>query len=180
MLTMFADPPSRVTHTLFFALQPPAAERDRITNLIGSLRLGGVPMRPDRLHISILALVLDDALPEGLTHKAAEVAASIRMPSFHLIFDRLVGGNRSALLRPSEPVEALFTFRERLGFALMSAGIAFEQSRFSPHVTLLYGGQPKPEIEIEPISWLVEDFVLIDSFIGETRHVEVGRWPLKS
>jgi 2'-5' RNA ligase len=45
-------------------------------------------------------------------------------------------------------------------------------------VTLLYGGQPTAEIEIEPISWLVREFVLIDSFIGETKHVEMGRWPL--
>jgi 2'-5' RNA ligase len=81
---------------------------------------------------------------------------------------------------PSEPLEALRMFRERLGFALMRAGIPFEQGRrFTPHVTLLYGGQPMPEKEIEPISWLVEDFALIDSFIGETKHVEVGRWPLR-
>ena len=87
---------------------------------------------------------------------------------------------RPALLLPSEPLEALRMFRERLGFALMRAGVAFRQGGFNPHVTLLYGGQPMPEIEIEPISWLVEDFVLIDSFIGETKHVEIGRWPLRS
>jgi 2'-5' RNA ligase len=184
MSTMLAQAPTRhitAHHSLFFAVQPAAEERARIGDLIASLRIGGVPMRLDRLHITALSLVLNDALPAGLAQEAAAIAASIRMPAFRVIFDRLVGGNRSALLLPSEPLEALRMFRERLGFALMRAGIAFEQSgRFNPHVTLLYGGQPMPEIEIEPISWLVEDFVLIDSFVGETKHVEVGRWPLRS
>ena len=138
-------------------------------------------MRLDRLHITTLSLVVGDTLPEGLAQEAAEIAATIRMPAFRVIFDRLVGGNRSALLLPSEPLEALRMFRERLGFALMRAGIAFRQSGgFTPHVTLLYGGQPMPEQEIEPISWLAQDFVLIDSLVGETRHIEVGRWPLRS
>jgi 2'-5' RNA ligase len=180
MLTMLAETPRALTHNLFFAVLPSDEERARIGGLIASLRIGGVPMRLDRLHITTLSLVLDDMLPEGLAQDAAEIAASIRMPSFRVIFDRLVGGNRSALLLPSEPLEALRMFRERLGFALMRAGIAFRQGGFNPHVTLLYGGQPMPEIEIEPISWLVEDFVLIDSFIGETKHVEIGRWPLRS
>lgn len=180
MSTMLAQTPSPAIHNLFFAVQPAAEERARIGDLIGSLRIGGVPIRLDRLHITTLSLVAGDVLPDGLAQQAAETAASIRMPAFRVIFDRLVGGNRSALLLPSEPLEALRMFRERLGFALTRAGIAFKQSgRFTPHVTLLYGGQPRPEEEIEPISWLVEDFVLIDSLIGETRHVEVGRWPLR-
>jgi len=180
MSTMLAQAPRALTHNLFFAVVPSEEERARIGDLIASLRIGGVPMRLDRLHITTLSLVLDDGLPDGLAQEAAEIAASIRMPSFRVIFDRLVGGNRSALLLPSEPLVALRMFRERLGFALMRAGIAFRQGGFSPHVTLLYGGQPMPEQEIEPISWLVEDFVLIDSLIGETRHVEVGRWQLRS
>ena len=181
MSTMLAQTPLPAIHNLFFAVQPAAEERARIGDLIASLRLGGVPMRLDRLHITTLSLVVDDVLPDGLAQEAAEIAASVRMPAFRVIFDRLVGGNRSALLLPSEPLEALRMFRERLGFALTRAGIAFRQSgRFTPHVTLLYGGQPRPEIEIEPISWLVEDFVLIDSVIGETKHIELGRWPLRS
>ena len=181
MSMMLAPAPQAPSHNLFFAVQPAAEERQRIADLVASLRIGGVPVRLDRLHITTLSLVLDDVLPEGLAQEAAEIAASVRMPAFRVIFDRLVGGNRSALLLPSEPLEALRMFRERLGFALMRAGIALRQSgKFAPHMTLLYGGQPMPEQEIDPISWLVEDFTLIDSFIGETRHVEVGRWPLRS
>jgi len=181
MSTMLDQAPRALPHNLFFAVLPSEEERARIGDLIASLRIGGVPMRLDRLHITTLSLVVGDTLPEGLAQEAAEIAASIRMPAFRVIFDRLVGGNRSALLLPSEPLEALRMFRERLGFALMRAGIAFRQSGgFTPHVTLLYGGQPMPEQEIEPISWLAQDFVLIDSLVGETRHIEVGRWPLRS
>jgi RNA 2',3'-cyclic 3'-phosphodiesterase len=178
MATMLAPTTLQGRHNLFFAVLPAEEERARIGDLIASLRIGGVPMRLDRLHITTLSLVLDDVLPEGLAQEAAEIAAAIRMPGFRVIFDRLVGGHRSGLLLPSEPLEALRMFRERLGFALMRAGVAFRQGGFNPHVTLLYGGQPMPEIEIEPISWMVEDFVLIDSFVGETKHVEIGRWRL--
>jgi len=178
---MLAQAPRALTHNLFFAVLPSEDERARIGDLIASLRIGGVPMRLDRLHITTLSLVRDDMLPEGLAQEAAEIAASIRMPPFRVIFDRLVGGNKSALLLPSEPLEALRMFRERLGFALMRAGIAFEQSgRFTPHVTLLYGGLPMPEIEIEPITWTVDEFVLIDSHIGLTHHETVGCWKLRA
>ena len=181
MSMMLAEAPRAQTHNLFFAVMPSEEERARIGDLIASLQIGGVPMRLDRLHITTLSLVTGEVLPDGLAQEAAEIAASIRMPRFRVIFDRLVGGNRSAMLLPSEPLEALRMFRERLGFALMRAGIAFRQSgRFSPHVTLLYGGQPRPEEEIDAITWVVEDFVLIDSLVGETKHVEVGRWPLGS
>ena len=181
MSTKAAQAPLMLAHNLYFAVQPAADERQRIADLVASLRIGGVPVRLDRLHITTLSLVHDDVLPEGFAQEAAEIAASIRMPAFRVIFDRLVGGNRSALLLPSEQLEGLRMFRERLGFALMRAGIPFRQSgKFTPHMTLLYGGQPMPEQEIEPISWLVEDFVLINTVIGETKHVEVGRWPLSA
>lgn len=181
MSRMLARAPRTLTHNLFFALRPAAEERERIADLIASLRIGGVPVRLDRLHITTLSLMIGGVLPDGLAAEAAEIAASIRMPPFRVIFDRLVGGSRSALLLPSEPLEALRMFRERLGFALMRAGIGFARTgRFTPHMTLVYGGQPMPEIEIEPISWIVKEFALIDSFIGETRHVEVELWQLGS
>jgi len=179
MSTMVAQSSVTLGHNLYFAVQPAAEERHRIADLIASLRIGGVPVRLDRLHITTLSLVHDDVLPAALAQEAAEIAASISMPAFRVVFDRLVGGNRSALLLPSEPLEGLRMFRERLGFALMRAGIPFRQNgKFTPHMTLLYGGQPLPEQEIEPISWLVEDVVLIDTLVGGKKHVEVGRWPL--
>lgn len=168
-------------HNLFFAIRPPEDKVREIVDLTAALKIGGTPLRPDRLHISLLALVIDDDLPTGLVDEAAEIAEAVRMPPLHVIFDRVAGGSKSAVLLPSEPLGALRMLRERLGFALIRAGVDVRlDRRFSPHVTLLYGGQPMPEKEIEPITWIVDEFVLIDSHIGLTHHETVGRWPLKA
>jgi 2'-5' RNA ligase len=98
-----------------------------------------------------------------------------------VIFDSAVGGLKSALLKPSEPIGALHMFRECLRAALLRAHLAvYSGARFSPHVTLLYGGQPMPEIPVDTVSWRVKEFVLIDSFVGRNRHVELGRWRLRA
>ena len=71
-------------------------------------------------------------------------------------------------------------FRERLGFALINAGVDFQlDGRFNPRLTLLYGGEPMPEIPVDPITWTSEEFVLIESHTGLTHHETVGRWRLQ-
>jgi len=168
-------------HNLFFAIRPPAEKVQEIVDLTMALKIGGTPLRPERLHVSLLALSIDQALPAGLIEEATDVAETIRMSPLHVIFDRVAGGARSAVLLPSEPLGGLRMLRERLGFALIRAGVDVRlDRRFSPHITLLYGGQPMPEIEIDPITWTVDEFVLIDSHIGLTHHETVGRWPLKA
>jgi 2'-5' RNA ligase len=181
MANSFASLPQPAAHNLFFAIRPPKEKIREIAELTAALKIGGTPLRPDRLHVSLLALAIDDVLPEGLIEEAAEVAETVRMPPLHVIFDRVAGGAKSAVLLPSEPLGALRMLRERLGFALIRAGLDVRlDRRFSPHVTLLYGGQPMAEKEIDPITWIVEEFVLIDSHIGLTHHETVGRWPLKA
>jgi len=168
-------------HNLFFAIRPPAEKICDVVDLTVALKIGGTPLRPERLHVSLLALSIDAALPEGLIEEAADVAGTVRMSPLHVIFDRVAGGSKSAVLLPSEPLGALRMLRERLGFALIRAGLDVRlDRRFSPHMTLLYRGQPLPEKEIEPITWLVDEFVLIDSHIGLTHHETVGRWPLNA
>jgi len=40
------------------------------------------------------------------------------------------------------------------------------------------GGRPGRLLD-QPIAWLVEEFVLVESVHGETRHLEWGRWRLR-
>jgi len=181
MSTALAPMLSSAAHNLFFAIRPPEQKIREIMDLIPALKLGGTPLRPDRLHISLLALVWNDDVPDALIEEARDVAGAVPMEPMRVIFDRVVGGANSALLRPSEPLEALRMFRERLGFALINAGVDFQlDGRFNPHVTLLYGGEPMPEIPVDPITWTIQEFVLIDSHIGLTHHETVGRWRLQS
>lgn len=48
---------------------------------------------------------------------------------------------------------------------------------FAPHVTMAYG-ERVPEFPVDPITWTVDEFVLIDSWVGQSKHVALGRWPL--
>ena len=42
-----------------------------------------------------------------------------------------------------------------------------------------YSRGPAPaEWDIEPVAWMMRDFVLMHSLIGEARQVEIARWPL--
>lgn len=137
-------------------------------------------MRRERLHITTLALLWYGTIPYGLADKAADVAAGLCACPFAVKFERLVAAAKSSLLIPGEPLEALRLFRERLESALINAGLdARPGRRFSPHITVAYRPTARFDVELpEAIIWPVRDFVLIDSFVGETRHVEVGRWPL--
>ncbi|WP_420136844.1 2'-5' RNA ligase family protein [Sphingomonas sp.] len=173
--------PQPAAHNVFFAIRPPQDIRARIAEATASLPVGGRPLRPGRLHISTLNLVHEDIVPPGLGEEAAEAAASVRYEPFEVRFDRLVAGAKSMLLLPSNPLEELRMFRERLGFTLIRSGLPFTmERRFNPHITLLYGNALTFETAIEPIRWTVDDFVLIDSHIGKTKHVELGRWTLQS
>jgi 2'-5' RNA ligase len=52
-------------------------------------------------------------------------------------------------------------------------------SRFMPHVTLLYDRQTVDAQGITPVSWRVTEFVLVHSLLGQSRHIVLGRWPLR-
>jgi 2'-5' RNA ligase len=46
-------------------------------------------------------------------------------------------------------------------------------------MTLLRDPHRVPEHPIQPISWMVREFLLVLSLIGQKRHIHLGRWPLK-
>ena len=52
------------------------------------------------------------------------------------------------------------------------------EPEITPHMTLVYDKAEVPETFIEPISWRVEEFVLIHAVHGEGRFEVVGRVPL--
>ncbi len=50
---------------------------------------------------------------------------------------------------------------------------------FNPHITLLYDRQGIEEESVSPVSWLVDEIVLIHSEVGDTKYHELGRWKLR-
>jgi len=168
-------------HNLFFAFLPPPEVATRILGQVADYDISGDTMLSDRLHITILSLVCYGAIPAGLIDQAAEAAANVRAEPFPVKFERLIAAQKSAFLAPGESLDALRMFREKLGFTLMCDGVDLKLvGRFSPHVTVAY--QPAQHFNEElpdPVIWTADEFVLIDSHVGETRHDIVGRWRLR-
>jgi 2'-5' RNA ligase len=63
--------------------------------------------------------------------------------------------------------------------AMKGAGVAMRPGwSFSPHQTLFYRNGRPEQRRIEGFHWRVEQFALICSHVGRTRHKTLGTWPL--
>ena len=69
---------------------------------------------------------------------------------------------------------------DELTSALSQVGFARKAARFTPHMTLLYDPRDTGERAIDQVDWLVRDIVLVCSLRGRRRHLELGRWPLRT
>ena len=176
---------AELKHRLFFAIRLGADATESLTRLM--VRLcddGTIPVRPvdaDRLHATLHHLGdFADQIPPSLVPTARAAAATIKMQPFEVTFDRIVGTNGRLLLLISDGSAALREFRQTLSAALIEAGLhRHVTSTFSPHVTLSYDVSDAPEQRVEPIIWIVRQFVLIESLLGKHHHLERGCWSIQ-
>lgn len=177
------------TDRLFLGIFPEAALAPRFTRTAEGLRsrhaLRGSPLQPDRFHVTLFHLGDYVGLPEATVRAAAEAAGTVTARPFEAVFDRVGSftgkpGKLPLVLRGGAGVEALMEFQQNLGTALKRAGLGRHvDARFVPHVTLLYDAKVVAEEPVEPIGWTVNEFVLIHSLLGQTRHLPLARWPLR-
>ena len=177
----------RPTDRLFFAIAPTPNAAASITRQAGLLcdeyGLKGRLLAIGRLHVTLGHLGDYLGLPQDIVAAAMATAASVRMAPFDVAFDRAASfrgrpRNRPFVLLGDDGVAALTAFQQTLGTALEKAGLGRANSRYTPHVTLLYDNRFVPVRAIEPIGWTVREFVLVHSLLGRTRHVPLARWPL--
>ena len=157
---------------LVFLIKPPpdvADELDFVRQKLGLYR----GYSKDRLHATVQPLGYRRMLSDATISKARFAAESLVHPPFHVVFDRLNGGK----LEGSEPIKGFLAFRASLQTEL-AKHMALRKHSTSPHITLVYRAAPA-SCQVDPISWLVEEFMLIESFQGEGRHEELGRWKLR-
>jgi RNA 2',3'-cyclic 3'-phosphodiesterase len=175
------------TDRLFFAIVPDAATAARIARLAQRLRglhgLRGRPLAADRLHVTLHFLGDHAGLPLQLVADASAAAASVAVPAFDVAFDRAASflrpRNAPLVLRGGDGLVALTALQRALGAALQAAGLLHAAAvRFTPHVTLLYDDRQVIDEPVDTIAWTVREFVLIDSLIGQGRHVPLARWSL--
>ncbi|MCL7713288.1 RNA 2',3'-cyclic phosphodiesterase [Stenotrophomonas mori] len=173
------------TERLFFAVMPDPATAWRIAELAEGLRgdhgLGGRPLAQERLHVTLHHLGDYAGLPPSLLAKARQAAARVRQPAFEVCFDEVgsFAGNRQHpfVLRSAHGADLLQGLHQALARGLQGLGLRPEPA-FTPHLTLLYDSRRLPPQPVQPMRWLVREFVLIRSYLGQTRYQLEGRFPL--
>jgi len=182
-------PPTPTDH-LFLAIFPDDNAARLIAQLASRLRaahgLGNKQLATDRFHVSLYSLGTYPGVPEIVVRAARKAAAALAtsMPPFKIKFNRAgsfatSSDNRPFVLRDSGDNAALVKFHRRLGTELGKCGFPYNHnSRFTPHITLLYTKQSAAEESIDVLSWMVNEFVLVHSLLGKTRHIPLARWML--
>jgi 2'-5' RNA ligase len=187
-LSPVSDADGSARHKIFFAVRPTEAAADGIHCLAQGERLRhgmtGWPTPRERLHTSLNGLGGHREPPQRLIAKAVAACGTISAPPFVISFNRLGswgrgGGQRALVLRGDEGVAGAFALHEAIHRVLAEARLVHPRERdFEPHLTLLRDRIEAPQAFIEPVSWRVREFVLLDSIHGEGRHEVLGRWAL--
>lgn len=137
---------------------------------------------PEHLHVTLFHLGDWASLPDEIVTLASGAASQVSIPAFDVAFKRAESFRNSTGIYPFVLTGDRAQWRalhEALRIALTNAGLGgATRGEFEPHITLTYDKlRVKPHV-IEPINWLVRDFVLIHSELGKTTHNHLGRWQL--
>lgn len=147
--------------------------------------LSGKPLRTERFHVTLHHLGDYPELRQDIVAKAMEAASTLAMPPFQLEFNRAESfanrsSNRPFVLRGGDGLEKLLDFQQALSLALKRVGLGeHAKGTYTPHITLLYDTHAVAGLAIEPVAWTAQEFVLMRSLIGQTRHIPLARWPLR-
>jgi 2'-5' RNA ligase len=182
------EPPSRSAplDAVFFALLPDGSARREIIGIadrfVRNYRLTGRRIALDRLHVSLCGVQCRRDIVGKLLPLAEAAARRVQLGPFDANFDRAMSfksktGNYPLVL-VSKTDEILALFRT-LGGTLAKVLGTTERKTLTPHVTMLYDRELILEQEVQPVSWIARELVLIHSLRGLTKHEVLGRWPLE-
>lgn len=187
---LFGFDPPVPTDRLFLGLFPDPATAARIAALGEDVcRRHGLRVprhQVGRLHVTLFHIGDWAGLPAATVETAVAAAGALCFAPFDVRLDEVASfsGNpqrRPLVLKAGAGNETLHTFREHLGRELLRSGLGRCVTRaFVPHVTLAYAPQGVAAEPVEPIVWRASEFLLIHSLLGQTRHVPLGRWPLRA
>lgn len=162
---------------LILMVKPPVAQANTITALPHANRARGANL----LHMTILGLWDAAAEKPVSVKRLSTMLDTFRMPPFDVVFDHVQRSGKRVELVSSRPLAEARTLRQLLVDHLIDrCDVPVRRPRkLRPHVTLHYNSPGyRFKERIVPIAWRVEEFLLIESVIGQTHHNTLGRWPL--
>jgi 2'-5' RNA ligase len=184
-LSLFEEPAREIDpDPLFFALLPDEDATRNIAQLVEDFRqahgLTGV-LRP--LHVTLCDITVRANMQKTID-VASRAAASVTAAPFRIAFNRATRfgsgkGERPFVLMGDDGVTGAARFRQTLSLELRMADLGKWAASFTPHLTLLYDKVLPDDQDIAPIAWTAQEFVLLRSVVGQTRHEVLGRWPLQ-
>ncbi|MGK6314615.1 2'-5' RNA ligase family protein [Neorhizobium sp. DT-125] len=168
---------------LFFCLKPtPFASRrmnrDAARHAGNRARRAAYPA--ELLHMTLLCMEQFDEPPRHLIPSIDAAIRRIRARPIRIDLDGsdLFGGKRHLVLTSSAVNRELRGFVRTLRNTLTRHNLPrFPLTSLEPHVTVIYDcGKIDPLPVEKPYGWVAEEFLLIYSHYGESRHEEFGRW----
>ena len=182
----FAQPVA--TDRLFLAIFPARATAERLAAFAAAqcahYGLRGKPLATDRFHVTLFHLGDSVGLRPDVVEAARAAAAQVRAAPFEVVFDQVTSFDAHRekspfVLTADHGNEPLHAFQTELGARLREAGLGrCVTTGFRPHLTLAYDRRVIAPESLAPIAWRAEEFVLVHSLLGQTRHIPLARWPL--
>jgi RNA 2',3'-cyclic 3'-phosphodiesterase len=172
-------------YTLFLAIFPESEDAHRLARDAADLRslhaLGGTPLPPGRLHITLHTIEgVVDTIPQAVVDAAIAAAASVVCPPLPIVFDHVLSfvDSQAFVLRCNPDSDAAIArLGKSLALPLRRAGLRPKLSD-TPHMTMLYDHHHIPQHAITPICWTATRFALILSHVGIGHHQWIAQWAL--
>jgi 2'-5' RNA ligase len=147
-------------------------------------RLTGTPRPKGLLHATLCCIGSCAGMPDDFRGRVELAARSIGMRPFVAQFEYVMNFGRGAGRHPIVLVgeDGVIGFQllwEELRNGLGSVGLGRHLgSSCTPHITLIYDRHPVGERYVQPVRWVVNEFALVCSLVGRSRHIRLGQWPL--
>jgi 2'-5' RNA ligase len=170
---------------LYFLRPPPDIAEQIVESAIREWReygLTGKLVPADRLHFTVGHVVDSEEYPTALVPNLLQAGEkmSASFSPFKLVLERLrslgVDDNRPLVLG-GPGLAGVNLAKRKLLSSLQKVGIGFARElKSAAHMTLQYENHLVVDRPIEAIGWRASELVLVDSLVGFTQHVELGRW----
>lgn len=168
---------------LFIALWPEEELRKQIVNPEGLEKITDLCQRTaiDNIHMTLFFLGPVVRPSRACIERAM---GDMRSKSFTLILDRLGywSGPQILWLAPSHTPHQLISLREGIKPHLVRCDVMIDKRPYRPHITLARKvKKPPPKIKIDPLSWHVNQYSLMESLprpSGGVNYQELAHWKL--